>query len=93
MLPLELVIMAEDLWFVGLKAFAMRAFCKFCMAAHVAGACAGLVLLKNNPLPFGPTFGSVGIGAASLALLILAQIRSAPPEPVQVGFCVVATNR
>lgn len=92
-LPLALVILAAALWFVGLQAFALRAFCKFCMAAHVAGACAGLVLLNNNPLPFGPTFSSVGIGAASLALLILAQIRSTPPEPVQVGFGVVATNR
>lgn len=84
LLPLALIVLGAALWFVGLQAFALRAFCKFCMAAHIAGGLAALVLLRNNPLPANVTARFLGLAAAPIALLVIAQLNSTPPGPVQV---------
>ncbi|HVV72048.1 MAG TPA: vitamin K epoxide reductase family protein [Verrucomicrobiae bacterium] len=38
-------LVAAALWFVGLQVFVIGSICPFCMAAHVCGLCAGLLLL------------------------------------------------
>ena len=83
-LPLALLVLLAALWFVGLQAFALRAFCKFCMAAHVIGGVAALVLLKNNPLPANLTTKLVGLAAVSMALVVIAQFNSSAPGPLQI---------
>ena len=83
-LPLALIVLASALWFVGLQAFALRAFCKFCMIAHVVGALAALVLLKNNPLPANVSAKFVGLAGAAVGLVVIAQFNSSPPEPLQI---------
>lgn len=88
MLPIAGLVLAAACWFVGLQAFAIRAFCKFCMTAHVAGAIAALMLLRKNPLPAKRTMSSLGLSAAMAALLIAAQLASAPPAPIQVVSAV-----
>jgi uncharacterized membrane protein len=84
LLPVAVTILFAALWFVGLQAFALRAFCKFCMSAHVAGGLAALILLKNNPLSTSVTMRSVVVGAALTGAVIVGQFTSAPPAPVQV---------
>jgi uncharacterized membrane protein/protein-disulfide isomerase len=84
-LPLALMVLGAALWFVGLQAFALRAFCKFCMAAHVAGGLAALMLLRNNPFEAKLTARYLGLAAVPLALLLIAQVNSTPPGPVQVA--------
>ena len=84
LLPVAVTFLFAALWFVGLQAFALRAFCKFCMTAHIAGGLAALILLKNNPLSASMTVGSVAVGAALTGAVILGQVTSAPPAPVQV---------
>jgi uncharacterized membrane protein len=80
-LPLALIIFWAAFWFVGLQAFALRAFCKFCMTAHVAGVLAALILLKNNPLPTMLTLRSAGISAVAVAVIVAGQFASPPPAP------------
>jgi uncharacterized membrane protein len=82
--PLAIIVLAAALWFAGLQAFALRAFCKFCMTAHALGALAALVLLKNNPLPANLTAKLLGLAAIPIALLVIAQLNSSPPGPLQV---------
>ena len=84
LLPVALIVLGAALWFVGLQAFALRAFCKFCMAAHIAGGLAALFLLRNNPLPANLTARFLGLAAAPVALLVIAQLNSTPPGPLQV---------
>src|SRR5687767_9074019 len=70
LVPLAVIILLSALWFIGLQAFALRAFCKFCMAAHVAGTLAALMLLAKNPLPTRLTASSIAFAAFPLALLV-----------------------
>lgn len=84
LLPVAAMILFAALWFVGLQAFALRAFCKFCMTAHIAGGLAALILLKNNPLNTSATMRSVGIAGALAIFVIMGQLASSPPAPVQV---------
>ncbi|MGZ8940634.1 MAG: vitamin K epoxide reductase family protein [Limisphaerales bacterium] len=78
-----IVIMAA--WFVGLQMFAVRAFCKFCMTAHLAGGIAAIILLRGAPLPGKLTFAPVAAAAAVSLVMITAQMLSRPPAPVQVS--------
>jgi uncharacterized membrane protein len=93
-LPLAAVVLGAALWFVGLQGFALRAFCKFCMTAHALGAIAALVLLRNNPLPANVTAKFVGLAALPIALVIIAQVNSSAPGPVELASKapVAATN-
>jgi uncharacterized membrane protein len=80
-LPLALIILGAALWFSALQAFALQAFCKFCMTAHIAGGIAAVVLLRNTPLPGKVILQSVAIAAISLAVLVGAQFATPPPAP------------
>jgi protein-disulfide isomerase len=84
LLPVALIVLGAALWFVGLQAFALRAFCKFCMAAHIAGGLAALILLRNNPLPANLTTRLLALAAAPVALLVIGQVNSAPRGPIEV---------
>lgn len=89
LLPLALIVLGAALWFVGLQAFALRAFCKYCMAAHIAGGLAALFLLRNNPLPANLTGRFFGLAAVPIAVLIIAQLNSTAPGPVQIVSSLV----
>lgn len=80
-LPLGILVLLSALWFAGLQAFALRAFCKYCMTAHAAGTMAALLLLKNSPLETRSTFVSAAAAAAACAALAIAQFAGKPPAP------------
>jgi len=84
-LPLAVTVLAAAVWFVGLQAFVLRAFCKFCMTAHAAGGLAALVLLRNSPLPARPTLAAIGTAVAAMAVVIGAQVTAKAPAPVSVA--------
>jgi uncharacterized membrane protein len=83
MIVTTVLIMA--LWFVGLQMFALRAFCKFCMAAHISGAIAAIILLRRNPLAGKLTFAPIAAALAASVVMIAAQVASTPSGPVQVS--------
>lgn len=72
-----LVLLAAG-WFVGIQFFLLRAFCKFCMAAHVAGVIAAITILRRNPMSFKPTLTWAAGAAAAVALLIAGQVFADP---------------
>ena len=76
----SVVILGAALWFVGIQFFVLRAFCKFCMAAHIAGSIAAIVLLRRNPVPAQGTVTWAALGGSAAALLIVAQALSKPPS-------------
>jgi uncharacterized membrane protein/thiol-disulfide isomerase/thioredoxin len=51
---LAVIVAGAALWFVGLQVFVIKAFCKFCLTAHVCGFAAALLCLKNIPLAADP---------------------------------------
>jgi uncharacterized membrane protein len=81
-------ILLMALWFVGLQVFALGAFCKFCMAAHLAGGLAAIILLSKNPLPRKSLFAPASAALAASIAVIAAQFATSPSGPVQV----VSTN-
>ena len=86
------IVLLMALWFVGLQAFALRAFCKFCMVAHIAGAIAAMILLRKNPLPAKLALAPVGAAIAASVMMIAAQVTSTPTGPVQVSSVNSTTN-
>jgi uncharacterized membrane protein len=50
LIPSALVVLGSALWFVGLQVIVVKAFCPFCMAAHVCGTVAAILLLLNAPV-------------------------------------------
>jgi uncharacterized membrane protein len=46
---MSVVIAGAAVWFVGLQIFVIKAFCKFCMSAHVCALAAAVLCLKNIP--------------------------------------------
>jgi len=53
-IALSVIVAGAALWFVGLQVFVLKAFCPFCMAAHVCGLAAAFLCLKNIPLASDP---------------------------------------
>ncbi|MCX6906181.1 MAG: vitamin K epoxide reductase family protein [Verrucomicrobia bacterium] len=49
MIILSVVIAGAATWFIGLQAFVIKSFCKFCMTAHTCGLIAAVLCLKNVP--------------------------------------------
>lgn len=54
-ISLSVIVAGAALWFVGLQAFVIKAFCKFCMTAHACGFTAALICLRNIPWAEDPT--------------------------------------
>src|SRR5262245_16456248 len=50
LIPSAMVVLGAALWFVGLQAIVVKAFCPFCMAAHACGSLAALMLLVKAPV-------------------------------------------
>jgi uncharacterized membrane protein len=83
-IALAVIVAGAALWFVGLQVFVIKAFCKFCMAAHACGFAAALICLKNIPLAVDPDTpmwssgsGKRGVpraGALTVALVGLAGV-------------------
>ena len=49
MIILSVVIAGAATWFIGLQAFVIESFCKFCMTAHTCGLIASVLCLKHIP--------------------------------------------
>lgn len=81
---LATVILFGVVWFVALQVIAIGAFCKFCLAAHIAGAIAAILILRESPLKFAQIKKPAAAGAALAALLIVAQLAQPSPAPKQV---------
>ena len=47
---LSVVVAGAAAWFIGLQIFVIKAYCKFCMTAHVCGMVSAIVCLKKVPL-------------------------------------------
>lgn len=77
----SVIILFAAAWFVGVQFFALRAFCKFCMTAHIAGIIAATILLRRNPLATRPSFAWSAVGAAAVALMVTGQFLSTPAGP------------
>ena len=69
-----LTIIGAALWFTGLQAIAIKAFCKRCLLVHAAGIAGSLcLLLALRPVP--RELKPFGVGAAALALALLAGVQ------------------
>jgi uncharacterized membrane protein len=49
-----LVVAGAALWFTGLQVFSLKALCPYCMAAHVSGFVAALLLIASAPFRSAP---------------------------------------
>lgn len=75
-----LLIMGAAVWFIALQVFVVKAFCWFCLSAHIAGMLGAAVLLaKLAP----PQPKSIIGGAAFLGLFIVGQLMVQPKTFVQ----------
>lgn len=75
---LSVVLAGAALWFVGLQVFVIKAFCKFCMTAHICGFAAALLCLKNIPFATDPETpmwssgsGKRGVPGSAVAMLVV----------------------
>lgn len=82
----SVVILGAAAWFVGIQFFVLRAFCKFCMTAHVAGAIAAVTLLRRNPIATRPTLAWSAAGAAAMALMVAAQFAYTAPQRTEAAY-------
>lgn len=91
MLPGALLLLGGALWFIALQLFVLHHICKWCMAAHLAGSTAAVLLLLRLPVretidrrekePALSRKSAVKLGAIALlavALFAVAQIAVAP---------------
>ncbi|NNM29953.1 MAG: vitamin K epoxide reductase family protein, partial [Akkermansiaceae bacterium] len=71
------------LWFFGILAFVLEAFCPWCSAAHAIGLTCAVILAwklkKDDRLP-GSGRSGVLAGAGALAVLMLGQVFGPVPE-------------
>jgi hypothetical protein len=80
MVPCAVLVLGGALWFVALQAFVLHRFCPWCMAAHVCGAIAAVLLLVRVPVTESPerrdkdpaVSRSTAVKFAALALLAIA---------------------
>jgi uncharacterized membrane protein len=77
-IALAVIVAGAALWFVGLQVFVIKAYCKFCMAAHTCGLAAALLCLRNIPWARDPATPMWAAGSG----------KSGIPR---TGFAVVAT--
>ena len=65
---LSVVVAGAAIWFVGLQVFVLKAFCPFCMAAHVCGFAGALFCLNRIPMATDPAtpMWSAGSGKRGL---------------------------
>src|SRR5688572_965444 len=82
LLAVAVMILIAVVWFVGLQLVAIRAFCKFCMTAHVAGAIGAVLLLRQIKLERKSAIRVVGVAGLASALLVMAQMLSPARGPL-----------
>jgi uncharacterized membrane protein len=75
-IALSIVVAGAAFWFIGLQAFVIKAFCKFCMTAHACGLLAAALCLKNIPVAKEPgtpmwTTGSGKRGVPGSGILLV----------------------
>lgn len=90
---LAVAILGGALWFVGLQAIEIRAYCRVCLAAHAAGAIAAVIVLNHlakrvraaaaagaaAAAPARLAFGrAILAGVGALAILIAGQFAMRP---------------
>jgi uncharacterized membrane protein len=86
------IILFAAVWFVGLQLVAIRAFCKFCLTAHVAGGIGAVLLLRQMKLERRSAMPVAAAAGIASALLIVAQAVSAPRGPVVISSGTSSTG-
>lgn len=96
-ITLASLLIGAGIWFIILQLFVIKAICPFCMAAHVCGLVASIILLLNVPLMDTPKGAGrekivyvsprrfkrrIIPATALLAIFILGQIFSSPKTHV-----------
>ncbi len=82
LLPAAVMAGGAALWFVGLQALVVKAFCPYCTAAHVCALMLAGLILAARPIGRDPSAawgtaartGLLVVGAAGLVLLIGGQV-------------------
>src|SRR5688500_13384913 len=85
LLGVSVLILFGVAWFVGLQVVAIRAFCKFCLAAHLAGGLGAVLLLRQIKIERKSAMPVLAAAGFASALLIVAQSFSEPRGPVVVS--------
>lgn len=106
LLPACVLVCGAALWFVALQALILHRICPWCMAAHIAGAAAAVLLLLQLPVretvdrpdrdPSITRRKAIQLAAAALAAIALfgvAQVASAPKTYAVKNLTVASTNR
>jgi len=75
---LAVTVISGVIWFVSLQAFVIRAFCAYCMAAHILGASGAALLLvytrkESKSVPAKRNWIPAGAGIAAFAGFALLQ--------------------
>ena len=62
------LILAGAVWFVSLQLLVVRQLCPYCLAAHLAGAAAAVLILRatGNPFRHGSVLAAAALGIAFL---------------------------
>jgi uncharacterized membrane protein len=84
LLVVSVTIILAAIWFVGLQVIPLGALCKFCLVAHAAGVTAAVILIRGNPMPKRTWAKPIRLAAVLVAALVIAQMVSPEPAPVQV---------
>ncbi|MGV3774876.1 MAG: vitamin K epoxide reductase family protein [Verrucomicrobiales bacterium] len=88
-------IIGAAIWFSAVQLFVLKRLCPYCMAAHLAGALASILLLREGKRlgwfrEKTVMVGSLG-GIAAIGVLLLIQIASANKESFQQSSYAAAT--
>jgi uncharacterized membrane protein len=87
---LALLVLGAAVWFVGVQAFVLKAFCPYCMVAHVAGATGAVLVIRRSHVPAG--MKRVSIAGAIAAILVLGVAQAIAPGPSAIRVEIPGTN-
>ena len=73
------MVIGAAIWFIGLQAFVVKAFCKYCMATHVLGVGASICILLGLR-PIQRELLPLGVGAAAMGLAMMAGAQIILPQ-------------
>ena len=79
------IVLIAVVWFVGLQLVAIRAFCKFCLTAHLAGAIGAVLILRQVKLERKSAVPVLAVAGLASALLVVAQMLSPARGPIVIA--------
>ena len=91
LLGIAAVVFCSCLWFIGLQAVKIKAFCPYCMSAHLCGILlAVLTFLSSRDLGRRTVLGLCGMGAAVAIAFAIFQVLTMPSYRAQTGSATAA---